>query len=82
MEIFLGVGMFTSIVLLLVLVILFAKSKLGSSGDVTISINGDPEKAITTGAGDKLLSVLSNQWYFCIKRLWWWWFMWPMPSEY
>ena len=42
MEIILGVSMFTAIVIALVLVILFAKSKLVSSGDVTISINGDP----------------------------------------
>tara|TARA_B100001094_G_scaffold192495_1_gene186357 strand:- start:6678 stop:7901 length:1224 start_codon:yes stop_codon:yes gene_type:complete len=64
MEIVLGVGMFTSVVLILVLVILFAKSKLVSSGDVTISINGDPEKAITTSAGDKLLGALSNSGIF------------------
>ena len=64
MEIFLGVGMFTSIVLLLSLVILFAKSKLVSSGDVTISINGDPEKAIKTAAGEKLLGALAGKGIF------------------
>jgi len=43
-EIFLGVGMFIAIVLALVFIIMFAKSKLVPSGDVTITINGDPDK--------------------------------------
>jgi Na+-transporting NADH:ubiquinone oxidoreductase subunit F len=64
MEIILGVSMFTAIVLALVLVILFAKSKLVSSGDVTISINGDPEKAVITAAGGKLLGALADQGIF------------------
>ena len=64
MEIILGVSMFTAIVLALVLVILFAKSKLVSSGDVVISINGDPEKAVTTAAGGKLLGALADQGIF------------------
>ena len=59
MEIILGVVMFTIIVLALVTVILFAKSKLVSEGDVTISINGDPEKAVVTSAGGKLLGSLA-----------------------
>jgi Na+-transporting NADH:ubiquinone oxidoreductase subunit F len=57
-EIALGVAMFTGVVLALVLVILFAKSKLVSSGDVKINING--EKDITVGAGGKLLNVLAD----------------------
>jgi len=59
-EIYLGVGMFIAIVLALVLIILFAKSKLVPSGEVTISINGDPDKAITAQPGDKLLGALAN----------------------
>jgi len=59
MEIILGVVMFTIIVLALVTVILFAKSKLVSEGDITISINGDPEKAVVTSAGGKLLGSLA-----------------------
>ncbi|MEJ6654742.1 MAG: NADH:ubiquinone reductase (Na(+)-transporting) subunit F, partial [Pseudomonas sp.] len=39
-EIFLAIGMFTAIVLVLVTVILIARSKLVSSGDVSIEING------------------------------------------
>ncbi len=59
-EIVLGVVMFTAVVLALVAVILAARSKLVSSGDVTIEINGDPEKTITVAAGDKLLSTLAG----------------------
>jgi Na+-transporting NADH:ubiquinone oxidoreductase subunit F len=64
MEIILGISMFTAIVLALVLVILFAKSKLVSSGDVTISINGDPSKAVVTAAGGKLVGALAEQGIF------------------
>jgi Na+-transporting NADH:ubiquinone oxidoreductase subunit F len=64
MEIILGISMFTVIVLALVLVILFAKSKLVSSGDVTISINDDPSKAVVTAAGGKLLGALAEQGIF------------------
>jgi Na+-transporting NADH:ubiquinone oxidoreductase subunit F len=64
MEIILGVSMFTTIVTALVLVILFAKSKLVSSGDVRININGDPDKAVTTAAGGKLLGALADQGIF------------------
>ncbi|GAA5130337.1 NADH:ubiquinone reductase (Na(+)-transporting) subunit F [Thalassotalea piscium] len=64
MEIILGVGMFTAIVLILVLVILFAKSKLVAEGDVTISINGDPEKSVVTSAGGKLLGALADKGIF------------------
>ena len=64
MEIILGVVMFTIIVLALVTVILFAKSKLVSEGDITISINSDPEKAVVTGAGGKLLGALAGSGIF------------------
>ncbi|SDI58213.1 Na+-transporting NADH:ubiquinone oxidoreductase subunit F [Ferrimonas sediminum] len=64
MEIVLGVTMFTAIVTVLVLVILFAKSKLVSSGDISIKINNDEDKTITTGAGDKLLGALAGNGIF------------------
>ncbi|WP_299264797.1 NADH:ubiquinone reductase (Na(+)-transporting) subunit F [uncultured Psychrosphaera sp.] len=64
MEIILGVSMFTAIVLALVLVILFAKSKLVSSGDVTISINGEADKTVVASAGGKLLNVLADKGIF------------------
>ena len=63
-EIILGVVMFTVVVLALVAIILAARSKLVSSGDVTIEINGDPEKSITVPAGGKLLQTLANQGIF------------------
>jgi Na+-transporting NADH:ubiquinone oxidoreductase subunit F len=58
MTIIFGVVMFTLIVLLLVVVILYARSHLVSTGDVNILING--EKAITVPAGGKLLQTLSE----------------------
>ncbi|MCZ7603225.1 MAG: NADH:ubiquinone reductase (Na(+)-transporting) subunit F [Melioribacteraceae bacterium] len=58
--IIIGVVMFTLIVLVLVGLILFAKSKLVASGNVSISINDDPEKAITVPIGGKLLNVLAD----------------------
>lgn len=59
-ELFLGVAMFTGIVLMLVAIILFAKSKLVSSGDVTIRINGSDENSVITPAGGKLLGALAG----------------------
>jgi len=58
LEIGLGVSFFTAIVLALVTVILFAKSRLVASGNVKISING--EKEIEVPAGGKLLGVLAE----------------------
>ena len=57
--ILLGVVMFTLVVIGLVLVILAARSKLVSTGDVTIEVNGDPEHTLTTQAGGKLLNTLA-----------------------
>lgn len=56
-EIILGVSMFTAVILALVAFILAARSKLVSSGNVNIEING--ERTITVPAGDKLLQTLS-----------------------
>jgi len=58
MTIVFGVGMFTAIVLLLVLIILYARGHLVSTGDVQIEING--EKTISVPAGGKLLQTLSE----------------------
>jgi Na+-transporting NADH:ubiquinone oxidoreductase subunit F len=58
MTIVFGVAMFTAIVLALVMVILFARARLVSSGNVSIEING--EKTITVPAGGKLLNTLSD----------------------
>ncbi len=59
-EIVLGVSMFTSVIMLLVFVILYARKMMVSSGDVTIEINGDPEKTIVAQAGGKLLNTLAD----------------------
>jgi Na+-transporting NADH:ubiquinone oxidoreductase subunit F len=63
-TVLLGVVMFTVTVLFLVAVILFARSRLVSSGDVTILINDDPSKAIQVPAGGKLLNTLANKGIF------------------
>ncbi len=60
-EIYLGVILFTVIVLTLVVVILFARSKLVATGDVQILINNDPENSVVASAGGKLLNTLSSQ---------------------
>lgn len=60
-EITLGVLMFTAIILALVVIILAARSRLVSTGAITIDINEDPEKAIQTNAGGKLLNALADQ---------------------
>ncbi|HAY0630954.1 TPA: NADH:ubiquinone reductase (Na(+)-transporting) subunit F [Serratia marcescens] len=64
MEIILGVAMFTTIVMVLVLLILFAKSKLVNTGNIAVEINGDLDKSFHAPAGDKLLNVLSSQGIF------------------
>jgi len=61
MEMAIGIGMFTLVVCLLVIVILIAKKQLVASGEVTISINEDAEKSIQVAAGDKLLGALASQ---------------------
>ncbi|MFI0473967.1 NADH:ubiquinone reductase (Na(+)-transporting) subunit F [Halomonas sp. HMF6819] len=57
--ILLGVVMFTVIVISLTAIILAARSKLVSSGDVTIEVNDDPENTLKTQAGGKLLNTLA-----------------------
>ena len=59
MDLYLGIITFTLIVSLLVAFVMFARSQLVASGDVTIEINGDPEKSITVPTGGKLLSTLA-----------------------
>ncbi|ABO24570.1 NADH:ubiquinone reductase (Na(+)-transporting) subunit F [Shewanella loihica] len=61
MEMAIGIGMFTIVVCVLVMVILVAKSKLVINGDVSIRINDDDDKSITTAAGDKLLGALASK---------------------
>ena len=55
----LGVFMFSFVIVSLAGVIMFARSKLVATGDVTITINDDPDKALKTAAGGTLLKTLS-----------------------
>ncbi len=59
-TIFLGIAMFTVMILSLVITLMLARSKLVSTGDVNITINDDPEKMLTTPAGATLLSTLAQ----------------------
>ncbi len=56
-----GVIFFTSLILLLVILLNFAGSKLLPQGDVQIEINGDKDKSITVRPGSTLLSALSGK---------------------
>ncbi|MEE8076140.1 MAG: NADH:ubiquinone reductase (Na(+)-transporting) subunit F, partial [Candidatus Binatia bacterium] len=58
LEIVLGVGLFTAIVISLVFIILGAKSKLVASGNVNVTIND--EKTIQMPVGGKLLGALAD----------------------
>ena len=52
---------FAVVILLLVLVLLYAQSKLVQSGDVKIIVNGDEDNPIVTAAGSTLLNTLSGE---------------------
>jgi Na+-transporting NADH:ubiquinone oxidoreductase subunit F len=59
LTIILGVTVFVTVVVALVLVLMFAKTKLVPSADVSITINDDPDKAIVTPSGNTLLNTLA-----------------------
>ena len=59
-----GVAMFTLIIMGLVVIILAARSRLVSSGDVTIHINDNPDNDVVTAAGGKLLQTLASEGIF------------------
>ena len=59
-DLILGVISFCGVILLLVLVIIGARSRLVSTGNVTIEINGDSDNPITVPAGSKLLQTLAE----------------------
>ncbi len=52
---------FSAVILLLVLILLYAQSKLVQSGDVKIIVNGDEENPIVAAAGSTLLNTLSGK---------------------
>ncbi|MCY4373842.1 MAG: NADH:ubiquinone reductase (Na(+)-transporting) subunit F [Spirochaetaceae bacterium] len=55
-----SVIVFPVVIVALTLALLAAETRLKPKGKVKITINGDPEKAIESDAGDTLLSTLSN----------------------
>ena len=57
----LGMFMFTFVILTLVAILMVAKSRLISSGDVTILINDDESKVMHVPAGDTLLNTPSEK---------------------
>ncbi len=57
-QVLLGVGLFTAIVLILAFVILVARSRLVSTGNVKVIVNGERELAIPVGG--KLLQGLAD----------------------
>ena len=57
-EVLLGVGLFTAVVLILVFLILVARSKLVATGNVAIVVND--ERELSVKPGDKLLGVLAD----------------------
>jgi Na+-transporting NADH:ubiquinone oxidoreductase subunit F len=63
-EIILGVAMFTAVILALIALLMAARSKLVATGDVTITINEDPDKALRVPAGGTLLAKLAESQIF------------------
>jgi len=59
-----GVGAFLLLVLLLVALLMVARSKLVSTGEVTISINDNAERSLHVPSGSTLLSTLANNQIF------------------
>ncbi len=56
----LGVAMFTFVIVSLVGLLMVARRQLVATGDVTITVNGDPDKALHTAAGGTLLGTLAE----------------------
>lgn len=62
--IILGVAMFTAVILALIALLMAARSRLVATGDVTITINEDPDKALRVPAGGTLLAKLAESQIF------------------
>ena len=58
-EVTLGVTMFTFVVVSLVGLLMVARQQLVSTGNVTITVNDNPDKALRTRAGGTLLGTLA-----------------------
>ena len=57
----LGVVIFSGVILILVLMINFAESKLLPQGDISVNINGDDDKSLQVRPGSTLLSALATE---------------------
>ena len=68
LTIIVAIVAFLVVTLSLVGLLLFAKAKLTSSGDVTIDINNG-EKVITAESGGTLLSTLANNKVFLLSLI-------------
>jgi len=60
-EVFIGVAVFSSVILLLVIILNVIGNTLLPQGEVTIVINDDPDKSINVGTGGTVLSALGDQ---------------------
>jgi Na+-transporting NADH:ubiquinone oxidoreductase subunit F len=60
-EVVFGVGMFVTVILLLVAVLLVAKKMMVATGKVKLDINGDPGLTKEVEAGSTLLNTLAEQ---------------------
>lgn len=58
LEIILGIGLFTAIVIALVIIILAARTQLVATGSIDVVVNG--ERTIAVPAGSKLLAALAD----------------------
>ena len=56
----LGVAMFTFVIVSLVGLLMAARRQLVATGEVTITVNGDAERALRTAAGGTLLGTLAD----------------------
>jgi len=57
----LGVVIFSGVILILVLMINLAESKLLPQGDISVNINGDDDKSLQVRPGSTLLSALATE---------------------
>ena len=64
MTVLLSVVMFTFVIVSLVGLLMVARRQLVATGDVTITVNGDPDKAMLTSAGGTLLGTLAENQIF------------------
>ena len=63
-EVIIGVAMFTFVIVPLVGLLMVARRQLVATGDVTITVNRDPEKSLVTAAGGTLLGTLAENHLF------------------